>query len=143
MYITFGVEKWESLYRELLSRYEIYDDNVERPGVYMYVRLVDGSKYLTKRSFNSADLSSYKPSTFRYLCVYVGTCNVTHIVKKFASSWNALEIKAIDFILLCSQFDKKVNNYIMNCSDLSQKVVLVDDDTFDEKEYSHFDSLPL
>ena len=138
MYIVFGQDAWNSKYKELLGKFEVYDNRLSSPGIYMHVKLMNGKEYLTRDKFDSRALSVFSNPTAKYLCVYIGTLNVSCFFKRMLSSWAALgPLTAMDFVYIAMKLDKRVRNYILGSeSGPMQEVMLVDDETFEERKYA-------
>lgn len=112
--------------------YHIYDNRLEYTGVYMYVRLSNGTEYLTNKPFDSKHLCQFEKPRTRYLCILLGNIEITRFMKRFWTSWSHLKLHHHDFILLACTFDRSIRRYTSYMKRLDHTIVLVDDDNFEE-----------
>lgn len=138
MWFVFGQNAWVERFRYVHGKYSITDSRLGRQGVYLHVILENGKEFLTDELFDSYAQSNFTKPKGKYLCVMMGNQDITHLYRRFATSWNNLKLRVIDFTLIAMHLDEGVYKYVMKVAGLSDIcIITIDDDTVEEIEFAN------
>lgn len=137
MWFAYGTDDWVNVHRKYHTRYNIDDSRLENSGMFLHVLLENGKEYVTRCGFDSRCLHEFTYPSKKYLCVTVAGLDITSTYKRFITSWNALDISHDEFIHLITHLDQHILAHVMKNTTFyvhNVPLVLVDDDTVEEKE---------